>query len=78
MNDRATETVPEVDLTASTASELIKPKFLMDSFHCGHVINVILYHHKLIIREIVSVFLEYAYAYSLLLKLNADFKACNI
>lgn len=44
VSDRATETVPEVVLAASTAGELIKPKFLMDFFHCGHVMNVILYH----------------------------------
>lgn len=41
MSDKASETVPEVGLTASTAGELIKPDLLMDSFHCGHVINVI-------------------------------------
>lgn len=61
VNDRATETVPEVGLTASTASEIIKPKFLTDSFHCGRVMNVILYHLQLITGEIVSVLLEYAY-----------------
>lgn len=44
MSDRATEMVPEVGLAASTAGELIKLTFLTDSFHCGHVINVILYH----------------------------------
>lgn len=43
MNDRTTETVPEVGLAASAAGELIKLKFLMDSFHYGHVTNVILY-----------------------------------
>lgn len=52
MNDRATETVPEVGLAASTAGELIKPKFLMDSFHCGHEINVILYHLQFFTEEI--------------------------
>lgn len=54
MNDRASETVPGVGFTASTASELIKPKFLMDSFYCGHVMNVIFYHLQLITGEIES------------------------
>lgn len=44
MNDRCSEMVPEVGLAASTAGELINQKFHTDSFHCGHVINVILYH----------------------------------
>lgn len=44
MSGRATEMIPEVNSAASTTGELIKPKLLTDSFHCGHVINVILHH----------------------------------
>lgn len=52
MSDRATEMVPEVGLAASTAGELIKSTCLTDSFHCGHVMNVILYHLQFFTREI--------------------------
>lgn len=52
MSDRATKMVPEVGLAASTAGELIKSTFLTDSFHCGYVMNVILYHLQFFTGEV--------------------------